>query len=70
LGIEEKIFMSREASKVAIHIMTRHSAKKEETTHHSPWLDESEKLSDGHHVDSVSDLGQANRDVLNCSEGL
>jgi hypothetical protein len=47
LGIEKKNFISREASKVAIHMMTRHSAKeerkKEETTHHSPWLDESEK---------------------------
>lgn len=32
--------------------MTRHGAKKEETTtHHAPWLDQSENLSDGHHVD-------------------
>jgi len=50
LGIEKKFFMSQAASKVAIHMMTRHSAKKEETTHHSPWLDEGEKLNDGHHV--------------------
>lgn len=52
LGIEKKFFISQEASKVAIHMMTRHSGKKEGTTHHSPWLDESEKLSDGHRVDS------------------
>jgi hypothetical protein len=52
LGIEKKFFISQEASKVAIHMMTRHSAKKEETTHYSSWLDESEKLSDRHHVDS------------------
>jgi hypothetical protein len=51
LGIEKKIFISQEASKVAIHMMTRHGAKKEEKTHGSPWLDESEKLSGCHHVD-------------------
>jgi hypothetical protein len=51
LGIEKKIFISREASKVAIHMMTRHGKKKEMTTHRTPWLDESEKLCDGHHVD-------------------
>jgi hypothetical protein len=44
LGIEDNNFISREVSKVAIHMMTRHSTRKEDTAYHSSWPDESEKV--------------------------
>jgi hypothetical protein len=63
LGIEKKFFISREASKVAIHMMTRQSGKKERDN--APFTVAGQELSDSHHVHSKH-LGQARSPCQSC----